>query len=132
MSNPCVFPRASCPLALAISVALGALALPAVAQGAGPQVVAYRQGDAQPATREQVREAVMAHRASEHEQIQRDEAMAGRRLTAAERSELRAQLRHEWSQRAANTPEPATSASAHKNGWSWRDILPWGRSSSAP
>ncbi|MDA7417471.1 hypothetical protein PGB34_13960 [Xenophilus arseniciresistens] len=104
---------------------MSALTVSAGAQAAGQQGVAYRQAP----TREQVREAVMAHRAAEHEQIQRDEAMAGRRLTAAERSELRAQLRHEWAQRAATTPEPAAPATAHKSSWSWRDILPWGRSS---
>ncbi len=86
-------------------------------------------------TREQVREAVKVHRAAEQEQIQRDEAMAGRRLTPAERSELREQLRQEWAQRpvsASPAVETAPPATAHKTGWSWRDILPWGRSSSAP
>ncbi|RYF60619.1 MAG: hypothetical protein EOO29_47930 [Comamonadaceae bacterium] len=86
-----------------------------------------------PATREQVRDAVNAHRAAEQEQIQRDEAMAGRRLTAAERSELREQLRQEWAQRAtpvvavqAVPPSTASNAQA-RNGWTWRSIFFWSR-----
>ena len=83
-----------------------------------------------PATREQVREAVNAHRAAEQEQIQRDEAMAGRRMTPAERAQLREQLRQEWVQRTApvSTVEPAASAAtSQKTGWSWRSIFFWSR-----
>lgn len=88
------------------------------------------QGRKAPATREQVREAVNAHRAAEREQIQRDEAMAGRRMTPAERAELRDQLRQEWAQRATpvSTVEPAAPAAVHqKAGWSWRSIFFWSR-----
>lgn len=114
-------------LALTTSLMVGALAVPATAQALGQD---SSRRTATP-SREQVREAVKVHRAAEHEQIQHDEALAGRRLTPAERSELREQLRQEWAQRptsAAPVPEPtAPAATAQKTGWSWRDILPWGR-----
>lgn len=129
MPNRCASPLLALTTCLVVS---GVLAVPATAQALGQDL--SRRPPAP--TREQVREAVKAHRAAEQEQIQRDEAMAGRRLTPAERSELREQLRQEWAQRpvsaspAVETAPP--SATAHKTGWSWRDILPWGRSSSAP
>lgn len=114
-------------LALTTSLMVGALAVPATAQALGQD---SSQRTPTP-SREQVREAVKVHRAAEHEQIQRDEAMAGRRLTPAERSELREQLRQEWAQRSVSvTPESepvSPAATAHKTGWSWRNILPWGR-----
>ncbi len=46
--------------------------------------------------RSRLREAVEAHRASQREEVRREEAAAGRRLTAEERAELREQLRQQW------------------------------------
>jgi len=53
--------------------------------------------------RSEVRDAVAAHRAAQREEVRREEAVAGRRLTAAELYELRQQVRGQW------TP-PATGA----------------------
>ena len=117
-----LIPRASPSLALAACLAASPIAIPATAQ-------ALSQQDAAVPTREQMRRAVLAHRAAEHAQIERDEALAGRRLTAAERAELREQLRQEWAQRPAPAEPAASAATAHRAGWSWRDILPWGRPS---
>lgn len=46
--------------------------------------------------RSEVRDAVAAHRAAQREEIRREEAAAGRRLTAAELFELRQQVRGQW------------------------------------
>ncbi len=46
--------------------------------------------------RSEVRDAVAAHRAAQREEIRREEAVAGRRLTAAELFELRQQVRGQW------------------------------------
>lgn len=46
--------------------------------------------------RTEVRKAVEAHRAQERDDIRREEAEVGRRLTPAERSELREQIRYQW------------------------------------
>ena len=48
------------------------------------------------ARRSEVREAVAAHRAAKRDEIRREEAAAGRRLTAAELFELRQQVRGQW------------------------------------
>lgn len=48
------------------------------------------------ATRHEVRQAVQAHRAAQREEVQREEASAGRRLTPAELAELRSQVRQQW------------------------------------
>ncbi|EJL70680.1 hypothetical protein PMI12_04639 [Variovorax sp. CF313] len=53
--------------------------------------------------RSEVRDAVAAHRAAQREEVRREQAAAGRRLTAAELFELRQQVRGQW------TP-PATGA----------------------
>lgn len=74
-------------------------------------------------THQQLREAVQAHRAAERDQVRRDEAIAGRRLTAAERVELRRQLHHEWMQYAQGETVAAQASDAR--GWSWRVLLPW-------
>lgn len=60
------------------------------------------------ATRQEVRQAVQAHRASQREEIQREEASAGRRLTPAELAELRSQVRQQWSPRY-DAPDVTTS-----------------------
>lgn len=46
--------------------------------------------------RAEVRKAVEAHRAQERDDIRREEAEVGRRLTPAERAELREQIRYQW------------------------------------
>jgi hypothetical protein len=46
--------------------------------------------------RMEVRKAVEAHRAQERDDIRREEAEVGRRLTAAERAQLREQVRYQW------------------------------------
>ena len=51
--------------------------------------------------RSEVRDAVAAHRAGQREEVRREEAMAGRRLTAAELFELRQQVRGQWTPPAA-------------------------------
>jgi hypothetical protein len=53
--------------------------------------------------RNEVRDAVAAHRAAQREEIRREEAMAGRRLTAAELFELRQQVRGQWALSAPGT-----------------------------
>jgi hypothetical protein len=66
------------------------------------------------ATRQEVRQAVQAHRAAQREEIQREEASAGRRLTPAELAELRSQVRQQWAPRydapLVQTPLPAAEA----------------------
>jgi hypothetical protein len=68
------------------------------------------------ATRIEVRRAVEMHRASQQEEMRREEAAAGRRLTPAELGELRSQVRGAWSPRydapradAATSPAPGIS-----------------------
>lgn len=65
-------------------------------------------------TRQEVREAVQAHRAAQREEIQREEASAGRRLTPAELAELRSQVRQQWAPRydAQHVPTPLPAAEA--------------------
>ena len=46
--------------------------------------------------RNELRGAVESHRAARRDEVQREDAAAGRRLTAAERLELREQLRRQW------------------------------------
>jgi len=68
------------------------------------------------ASRAEVRQAVEGHRASQREEVQREEAAAGRRLTPAELGELRSQVRGAWAPRYhaprtgdSNALEPAMS-----------------------
>ncbi len=46
--------------------------------------------------RKEVRRAVQTHRALERDDIRREDAEVGRRLTPAERAELREQIRYQW------------------------------------
>jgi hypothetical protein len=55
--------------------------------------------------RNEMRDAVEAHRAAKREEVIRQEAAAGRRLTAAELAELRRQVRQQWVPRPESTPE---------------------------
>lgn len=64
-------------------------ALPAAAEPWG----FVRVGDQR---RNEVRDAVEAHRAAKREEVRRQEAAAGRRLTPAELAELRQQVRQQW------------------------------------
>jgi hypothetical protein len=78
------------------------------------------------ATRHEVRQAVEAHRSAQREEVRREEAAAGRRLTAAELAELRSQVRQQWTPRydaphvsapvpdapAAPAPEPSAASRA--------------------
>jgi hypothetical protein len=48
------------------------------------------------ARRNEVRDAVLAHRAAQREEARREELAAGRRLTPAELFELRQQVREQW------------------------------------
>ena len=54
--------------------------------------------------RNEVRDAVEAHRAAKREEVRREEAAAGRRLTAAELAELRQQVRQQWTPRQELAP----------------------------
>lgn len=64
------------------------------------------------ATRQEVRQAVQAHRAAQRAEVQREEAWAGRRLTPAELAELRSQVRQQWVPRydASHVGAPAATA----------------------
>lgn len=59
----------------------------------------------------ELRRAVEAHRLAERDQVRREDAYAGRRLSAQERAELREQLRREWALFAE--PTEAESAQSH-------------------
>jgi hypothetical protein len=55
--------------------------------------------------RDETRAAVEAHRAAKREEVMRQEAAAGRRLTPAELAELRQQVRQQWVPRPEPRPE---------------------------
>lgn len=55
--------------------------------------------------RNEAREAVEAHRAAKREEVMRQEAAAGRRLTPAELAELRQQVRQQWIPRPESRAE---------------------------
>jgi hypothetical protein len=74
------------------SILLASLAFPVAAEPWG----FMRVGDLR---RNELRDAVEAHRASKREEVRREEAAAGRRLTAAELAELRQQVRQQWAPR---------------------------------
>jgi hypothetical protein len=77
---------------LTLSVLLSCLSVPSAAEPWG----FLRVGDPR---RDEVRDAVEAHRAAKREEVRRQEAAAGRRLTAAELAELRQQVRQQWTPR---------------------------------
>ena len=81
-----------------------ALAAPA-AWAAGPQTTPSAEQ-----VRIEVRRAVEAHRAQERDDIRRQEAEVGRRLTAAERAELREQVRYQWLLPSSTPSRPKPSA----------------------
>jgi hypothetical protein len=66
--------------------------------------------------RVEVRRAVEAHRAQQRDDIRRQEAEVGRRLTAAERAELREQVRYQWllPSSTPSTPKPPVVSSPER------------------
>jgi len=78
--------------------------------------------------RMEVRKAVEAHRAQERDDIRREEAEVGRRLTAAERAQLREQVRYQWllpsklfsgpgkAEGPVSSPPPAAGSAAGRRG----------------
>ncbi|RZL63941.1 MAG: hypothetical protein EOP81_10465 [Variovorax sp.] len=64
--------------------------------------------------RHQLRDAVDAHRAARRDEVRREEAAAGRRLTAAELAELREQVRGQRLHRAEVIVESAESQPAER------------------
>lgn len=82
--------------------------------------------------RDEVRAAVAAHRAEQRDEIRHDEAIAGRRLTPAERAQLREQVRSQWPARpdATQTADSAGAPGPHgatpqNAGGGWRALIPW-------
>jgi hypothetical protein len=77
------------------------LALPLLLASAPLQVLAAPPGFMTVADqrRADVRDAVESHRAATRDEVRREEAAAGRRLTPAELAELRKQVRQNWSPR---------------------------------
>jgi len=87
----------------ALPIVVACTCCPAWAVAGGGEFL--RVGDSR---RSEVREAVAAHRAAQRDEIRREEAAAGRRLTAAELHELRQQVRAQWL--PPGTPAPMHSA----------------------
>ena len=86
LQNPCLMRRA-----LSVFVPLALAACPVwAANGTAAGTPTAEQ------VRKEVRRAVEAHRAQERDDIRREEAEVGRRLTPAERAELREQIRYQW------------------------------------
>ncbi|RZL89337.1 MAG: hypothetical protein EOP82_20005 [Variovorax sp.] len=92
---------------LPLLLVLAALGLPAAASPwAFIQVNDPRRND--------VRNAVEAHRAATREEVRREEAAAGRRLTPAELAELRQQVRQQWAPRQDVIIQSAESQPAER------------------
>jgi hypothetical protein len=87
-----IFLRQTLPLVVALLCLPVLLLVPAVAAQDGPTPARQQR-------RSELRTAVDAHRASQREEVRREEATAGRRLTAAELAELRDQVRQQWAAR---------------------------------
>lgn len=62
--------------------------------------------------RNELRDAVETHRASQREEVRREETQAGRRLTAAELAELREQVRQQWMPRNEIVRSPVIATGA--------------------
>lgn len=75
-----------------LPVLLASLCIPAAAQGGGWLPLSEQR-------RNELRDAVETHRASQRAEVRREETAAGRRLTAAELAQLRAQVRQQWGAR---------------------------------
>jgi hypothetical protein len=76
----------------ALSLLVASAFLPVLAAQPGFMTVADQR-------RVEVRDAVEAHRAATRDEVRREEAAAGRRLTPAELAQLRQQVRQNWSPR---------------------------------
>ena len=83
--------------------------LPAWGQAASPPDVTAQQ------LRVAVRDALEAQRAAGQAAERQEEAAFGRRLTPAERAQLRQQLRQEWARAAAAEAEAAAMAAPAKS-----------------
>jgi hypothetical protein len=88
---------------------LASVAFAASAQSSGT----VQAGAEQRANRE-LRGVIAAQVSARREEVRREEAMAGRRLTAEERAELRAQLRRQWSSQG-ETAQTAQSQAAERS-----------------
>ena len=77
-----------CALFVIVPLALAASSVQAATGTAGAPSAAD--------VRKEVRRAVETHRALERDDIRREESEIGRRLTPAERAELREQIRYQW------------------------------------
>jgi hypothetical protein len=89
-----------------LPVLLASLCIPvAAAQGGWLQMTEQRRND--------LRDAVEAHRTSQREEVRREETQAGRRLTAAELAEMREQVRQQWAPRS-DAVHSAESTSAER------------------
>lgn len=86
------FSRQTLPLVAALLCVPVLLVVPAMASPDGLTPVNQQR-------RGEMRAAVNAHRASQREEVRREEAAAGRRLTAAELAQLREQVRQQWATR---------------------------------
>ncbi|MDM0103819.1 hypothetical protein QTH97_02665 [Variovorax sp. J22R24] len=73
-----------------LSLLLASSCLPVLAGSPGFVLVTDQR-------RTELRGAVEAHRATNRDEVRREEAAAGRRLTPAELAELRQQVRQQWS-----------------------------------
>jgi hypothetical protein len=87
--------------------------LASVAFAASAQSSAPLRPNAERATPD-LRDVIAAQVSARREEVRREEAMAGRRLTAEERAELRAQLRRQWSSQG-ETAQTAQSQAAERS-----------------
>lgn len=62
----------------------------------------------------ELRVAVEAHRAARRADVQHEDVLAGRRLTAQERAELRLQLRRQWAAAPRETAQTVQSQSVER------------------
>ena len=86
------FSRQMLPLVAALLCVPVLLVVPAMASPNGLTPVNQQR-------RSEMRTAVNEHRASQREEVRREEAAAGRHLTAAELAQLREQVRQQWATR---------------------------------
>jgi len=121
------------PLTLPPMIRSAALSLLCLAAVATPAMAGSEWLRVSEPSRAEMRRAVAEHRVEQSDQIRADEAMAGRRLTPAERAELREQVRSEWASRndptqTAESGGPSGSGGPHNTG-GWRSFLPWASNS---
>lgn len=83
-----------------VLLSIVSISLPALAESAGVTT--------------EVRSTVEAHRAAKREEVRREEAVMGRRLTPAELAELREQVRQQWIPRKQEIAKSAESQPAER------------------